>query len=1099
MKWICVLAALALSGQEIPREIPPVAGKVVSSGRPVAGAQVEWRSGETVRSTVTGEDGSFCVPAGPEAGRLNVRMFGFAPAAIEIPAGPERRDIVVELAVNGVIERQPPAAPQRTDLQEAPAAALPQDEDASLLIQGSISRGLSEQAAEPDAMALFLRGGLGPLSPAGMPEMGGGPGAGPEGASGGLAQAMSGAPAAMAGGGRGGMRGPGGPGGMGGPGGVMGPPGMGGPGGRGVPGGPGAFDPRRAREMVANMSPEEREKFRRALQQRLSRTNQREGFGNRRQSRRQEIRGMGFFTLRDSALDATPFSVNGRAVEKPDYWQTRFGGSIGGGITQRSFFFVNYNGVRGSDPWSGFATVPNDALRGGNFAGTNVIFDPLSGAPFAGNVIPDSRISSIAKGLNELIPLPNAIGSIQNYKFITTIPSISDMFNARFNQTLARRNRLAVNFNLNRRRSESPQLFGWVDESSGRGYNFDVSWSQSLSTRLIHQARVRYNFNGNRALPYFAYGRDWSGELGIQGNSRDPINYGPPNLNFTNLGDLTDGGHSDRRNMSYIFSDSWIIVRGRHSLSAGFEFTRTQWNNFAETDARGTLFFGGLVTSGFDANRQPLPRTGVDYADFLLGATQQSTLRYGGADTYLRGSHYGVFAQDEFRVSKALTLSLGVRYDQWRPYSEKYLRMANVAWSLSPPSAVVVTPASGASEALVSADTNNIAPRLAFAWRPYARKPLIVRGGYSIFYDSTAITRIPTRLASQPPFATASTFNTSAENLLTLARPFFGPQDVTIRNTLAVNPRYPLPYAQTWSFSLQYTLGGFVIETNYMGTKGTRLMLQRIPNRAAPGSPADSENRRPIENAIGFTYETPEGNAIYHAGQVRVVRRQRRGVGWNALYTWSKSIDNASTIGGSGNVVVQNDNDFSAERGLSSFDIRHAASIEGVLTSPFGRQGVWLREKSLLATTLADWTATFSLTMRTGNPLTARVSGNAADAGGTGATGSARADATGLPIDAGKGYFNTLAFKVPAGGSYGNAGRNTIPGPGFFLLNAGIGRSIQIGDDSRRRLEARLEASNVLNHPNITGIGTTVNAVNYGLATRAGNMRSMSLQLRFRF
>jgi hypothetical protein len=137
--------------------------------------------------------------------------------------------------------------------------------------------------------------------------------------------------------------------------------------------------------------------------------------------------------------------------------------------------------------------------------------------------------------------------------------------------------------------------------------------------------------------------------------------------------------------------------------------------------------------------------------------------------------------------------------------------------------------------------------------------------------------------------------------------------------------------------------------------------------------------------------------------------------------------------------------------------------------------------------------------MRTGNPLTARVLGNVADAAGTGATGSARASATGLPINAGSGYFNTLAFMLPAAGQYGTAGRSTIPGPGFFMLNAGLGRSIQIGDDSRHRLEARIEANNVLNHPNITGYGTTVNAVNYGLATNAGNMRSMQFLLRFRF
>jgi hypothetical protein len=127
------------------------------------------------------------------------------------------------------------------------------------------------------------------------------------------------------------------------------------------------------------------------------------------------------------------------------------------------------------------------------------------------------------------------------------------------------------------------------------------------------------------------------------------------------------------------------------------------------------------------------------------------------------------------------------------------------------------------------------------------------------------------------------------------------------------------------------------------------------------------------------------------------------------------------------------------------------------------------------------------------------VLGAVADAGGSGATGSARADATGLAVNAGTGYFNTAAFTIPPANRYGNAGRNTIPGPGTFSMNAAFGRSFQIGENTRHRLEGRLEANNVLNHVNITSYGTVVNSANYGLATAAGQMRSIQLTVRFRF
>jgi hypothetical protein len=248
---------------------------------------------------------------------------------------------------------------------------------------------------------------------------------------------------------------------------------------------------------------------------------------------------------------------------------------------------------------------------------------------------------------------------------------------------------------------------------------------------------------------------------------------------------------------------------------------------------------------------------------------------------------------------------------------------------------------------------------------------------------------------------------------------------------------------------------------------------------------------------VGFTYDSSEGNSILHSLQVRVIRRMRRGVSTNLLYTWSKSIDNASNIGGAGNVVAQDDRNLAAERGLSIFDQRHQLSWTGMINSPFGERGFFLKDKSLAARVLQDWNLMTVVTANSGRPFTARVLGNVSDAGGTGASGSSRADATGLPVSGGSRLFNLDAFTTPPSGRFGNAGRNTIRGPGAITVNMALGRSFTLSD--RKRLEIRGSADNVFNQVNYTSIGTVVNALNYGLYTATAPMRTMNVSLRLRF
>ncbi len=813
--------------------------------------------------------------------------------------------------------------------------------------------------------------------------------------------------------------------------------------------------------------------------------------------------GMANFSLRNSALDAAPYSVNGQTAPKPSYAQSRFGVTLGGPLVipklvnaPNTFFFISYNGARSRGPYRGVGTVPTLAERSGDFsARPYTLYDPNSNQPYALNQIPLAQISPISRGLLNYFPLPNQPGLVQNYVFVGSTASNSDSLNTRLNQNLGRRDRLSLTLNTQRRDGNNLQLFGFRDTSSGSGWNSDLSWAHTLAPRSINNLHWAFNRSTSNSLPFFAYTLDVAGQLGIAGASRDPINFGPPNISFTNYGALSDGSPVLSHNQTSTLGDSVTWSRSKHNISFGFEFRRQDINTKTDQNGRGSFSFSGLRTSGFNAAGLPLAQTGYDFADFLLGLPQSSSIRFGDTSTYFRDNVYSAFGQDDFRVASNFSLNLGVRYEFFTPLSEKYGRIANLAIAPGFTSVSVVTPATaGQPAALVNPDKKAISPRIGWAWKPDAKSKTSVRGGFGVYFNSSIYNQIAARMAAQPPFANTSSVTTSTQTPLTLALGLTQiPAGKTVTNTYAVDPNYRLPYAQTLTSSIQRELPqGFVLEVGYIGTKGTRLDIQRQPNRAAPGSPLTAEQRRQIGNAVGFTYESSEGNSIYHAGQIRLNRRFRRGISGNLLYTYGKSIDNSSTFGGAGNTVAQDDKNLAAERGLSSFDQRHTVRSGFNWQSPIGPRSAdtwtnWF---------LKDWTLNGNVTYSSGTPLTARVLGNLSNAGGTGAIGSGRADATGGSVD-GSPYFNLAAFTLPPSTRFGNAGRNTIPGPATFSTNASFGRSFTLAE--RRRVEFRVEGTNITNHVQITNVGTTVNALTYGLPLSAGGMRTVQANVRLRF
>ena len=834
-------------------------------------------------------------------------------------------------------------------------------------------------------------------------------------------------------------------------------------------------------------------------------------FGNRRRNATPPLTGSLAITVVNSAFNAAPFSLNGQAAQKPYSANNRLNANIGGPLVvpkilnwPRAQFTVTFATAIVRNGRSMLGSVPTLAEIGGDFSQiANVIYDPTNGAPFPNNKISPLRFNSASAGLLQYFPNPLYPGIVQNYRFVITDPSNNHTVGIVFNAPLNNKDRLNFNVQTQGQSANSHQLFGFLDTSTGSGLSSRTGWSHSFKPRFNNSATFSLSRNIGENAPFFAFQRNIAAQLGIVGPYQDPLNYGPPSLSFTNFSGLSDGAPSLNRNQTAAFSDSvTYVARRKHNLTFGYTYNRLQQNGENFQNARGSFSFSGLLTSALDAKGQPVKGTGYDFADFLLGLPQTSSLRFSSSNNYFRSWSTSAYAQDDFRVSAGLTINVGLRYEYFAPYTELRGHLANL--DVSPGFTAVAVVKSGQNgpysgnlpSSIVRPTPRDFSPRLGIAWRPSPKRNTVIRGGYSIFYSGSSYAQIASQMAAQPPFATTASFTTTTAAPLTLQNGFSGSPSTTVTNTYAIDPNFRIAYAQTWNFTIQNTLPhGLVVDTEYIGTKGTHLGIVENPNRSAG---TVSQQQLTIGNATSFTYQTYGANSIFNSGQVRLTRRLSRSVSASALYSFSKSIDDASSFNGTGGTVVQFLNNRSLERGLSTFDQRHNLSTTFQLSSPVGVRG-FLRNGGWKATLLKSWNLRGTFSATTGTPLTAHVAGNLSNTGGLAGAGSLRAEATGLPIAGiGGAYFNTLAFTTPPAGEFGNAGRTTIPGLFRTAVNASMNRSFRFGE-TRRNLTFSINANNVFNHVTITSIGTTVNAANYGLPTAASGTRSVTLNMRFSF
>ncbi|MBI4906422.1 MAG: TonB-dependent receptor [Acidobacteria bacterium] len=802
-------------------------------------------------------------------------------------------------------------------------------------------------------------------------------------------------------------------------------------------------------------------------------------FGNNRRGQRPLYNGNLGLVLNNSAFDARSYSLTGQDTPKPGYSRMQGLFAFGGPIKIPHWidrggpnFTINYQWTRQRNAITQSALMPSAAERTGDLSASRAIaLDPTTGSPFLSNIIPTSRISPQALGLLPLFPEPNFTGSSRyNYQVPIVSGLHQDDLQTRINKQ-RRRNFLNGNFSFQSTRTDTPNLFQFLDTGRVFGLIAGVGYRRSFSPRSYINTSYSYSRFSSTTTPYFANRANISAGAGITGNNQDPLNWGPPALQFSSgLATLGDAQHARNHNQTSSISIDGFMNRDRHNLQMGVTHRRQQFNVVSQQDPRGTFTFTGATT-------------GSDLAGFLLGVPDTASIAFGNADKYLRGSITESFINDDWRVNPGFTVNAGLRWEYWSPLHEKYGRLVNLQF---PSGFSTATPNVGAT---LEPDRNNISPRIGISYRPMAADSLVIRAGYGVYYDTSVYQPIAMQMSQQPPLSRNLRIANSAAVPLTLANGFLGSGIATLP-TYSAASHLKIGYSQTWLITVQRDLpGGLQWSGNYTGTKGTRAQQQFLPNTF----PAGAINPCPTCPS-GFTYLASDGNSTRHSGQFQLRRRLRSGFTAQGQYTWAHSIDNAA-LGARGSVIAQDWLNLSGERGRSNFDQRHLLTASMQYTTGMGMRGGALTG-GWRGRLLKEWTFGSQLTRGSGLPLTPIFF---TPVRGTGVVGSVRPDYTGASIyDAPAGLFlNPAAVTAPAAGRWGNAGRNSITGPSQFLFNANLGRTFRSTD--RVSVDFRLDAANILNTVTFPYWNTVAGNAQFGLPTTANAMRTIQAVLRMRF
>lgn len=793
------------------------------------------------------------------------------------------------------------------------------------------------------------------------------------------------------------------------------------------------------------------------------------------------------------------------------------------------------------------------------------IYDPQTGLPFgcavAGqtgcgtNVIPAGRLSAQALGLLQYYPRANqattgVTDTAQNYNYqrVTTAGQNSAQVAARFvrnfggsnggpfggfgggrgrgedNGPKTLRQNANANFsyshNASDLRSFSPLLDG---KSLTDGYNLGAGYSVGYG-RLNNNASVVWNRSHSATTNLFTGGAvDPGAGLNIPKPATIVPGFynGVPTIGLTNFVGLNETLPADRVQQTISWGDQLRWNHKKHNLNLGFQVRHVENNVIGGTNVVGSYSFSGIFTqepgAGTGTTSANSTPTGSSFADFLLGAPQTSKIQAGSNKIHLRELVYNVYANDDWRARANLTVNAGLRYEYFGPYSEINNQLVNLDHSADFLTVTPVLPGAagpfsgGFPRSLVNPDHTLILPTMGVAWRPVKLKNTVVRAGYGISYNTTQYGSFANSLSFQAPFAvtqtnvafvgnatdpgcgTFTTPGTVSKTPYTLTTAFDCSAQTTTNN-FAVNRDYRIGRVQVVNFGVQHTFGfGILLNVDYNGSFGGNLDLLRAPGRTA--------DKGFIGNSQPYTFEDSVGESRGHFLLINARKRMSRGIAMQASYRYGHSIDDASSIGGSGgNTVVQNDQRIDLEFGNSSLDLRHQLNGNFVAELPFGENRAFLHNGTFLGRALDGFSVSSNYNFATGSYATPQYVDSAAQLS-TGGNYTLRSNrVVGQPIrGAGtlRSWFNAAAFTAPALNSYGNASRNSIELPGTVSVDMSLSKTVSFGET--KNFEARVTANNFFNTVQYSGVDTVENSSTFGQVTGVANPRRLSMQARYRF
>jgi hypothetical protein len=832
-----------------------------------------------------------------------------------------------------------------------------------------------------------------------------------------------------------------------------------------------------------------------------------------------QMHGGVFWYLRNSATDAR----NTFATTKPFQNLHNYGGTIGGPIRRdKTFFFFDFDGLKGVSAVLFTPNVPTVAMRQGDFSAFAALRNPFTGVnPFIGNSIAPGFLSPQGLKAQELLfPVPNfgaANLTAANYRASFTGPEVHRTEEIKLDHNFSEGHRGFLryenrkdNYDIPGARSALPPTTVGTSYNERRVNFWTLGDVMTIKPNLLNEVRAGVVILVSASSSNFL-GQDYMNKIGISGlPDRGPIHnlpifsvsgFASDNINLLNP---VNDGHAQ-------LADNLSWVKGRHSMKFGLEHVNFFVNRYMPNTS-GIPVFGSYAFTG--------KFTGNAYADFLLGLPATVTRLEPFPAQYNRFRDWSGYAQDDFKVTQRLTLMYGLRWEYNGPAYA--LNDNQYSFDLATGKIVVPTQASikqfspyflssypvetadqiGTGRSLRKADKNNFAPRFGFSYQLDGAGKTALRGGWGIYYSHYS-GNIPGDLSRGPYAATSVTTNNIVNGAaqITMANPFAIAGTPGTVSLVAVTPNLLNSYAQQYSLSLEREVSRTVgLRVSYIGSKGSQLAYRRDVNQPVASTVPFSNARRPYPLFSSINYADNGANMLYNGLQTAVQKRFSNGLMFMSTWTWAKELsDTDDTDDFELNNTIENSYNRRRDRGNVYSVPRHQWMNQALYELPLGKNQ-WL----------AGWQVNALFNISGGNWFTPLISGP--DPTNTNTT-TLRPDVNGtisLPHTVNQ-WFDPAAFTTPANGSFGNAGRGIIEGPGFVLLNLGLQKSVHLEKIGTLQFVASFQ--NALNHVNLGepsgggggATGVVVNNANGGKITSthifppAGSPRTGQLGIRWNF